>query len=147
MPVEAVSLCAFKIRCNVLAGALPALTKLHNAYFHMPTSPTRKLSKMFLPEAITKRHSPYCPVVSLEEVLTATNYLHPSALLGEGATGVVYEGRLESCTPVAVKVCLENDGADLDRETRIQSLYRHPHIVSVLGFGSAIITRKDKGAK
>ena len=120
-----------------------APTKLHKVNSTM----THKPSMKFLPEAITKRHSPYCPVVSLEEVFTATNYLHPSGLLGEGATGVVYEGRLESCTPVAVKFCIENDGADLDREIRIQSLYRHPHIVCVLGFGSAIITPKHKGAK
>ncbi|KAH0488585.1 MAG: hypothetical protein KVP17_001011 [Porospora cf. gigantea B] len=81
--------------------------------------------------------------MGLNEIFAATNDMNPSCKLGEGASGVVFRGRLMCGTEVAIKAVLERQGGSLDGEIRTQSLYRHPHIVSLLGFGAAVIKAGD----
>ena len=112
----------------------------------VPVVPTpAAVTEECLLRVVVQRHSVYCPVMGLDEIFAATNDMSPSCKLGEGASGVVFRGRLRCGSEVAIKAVLEKQGGSLDGEIRTQSLYRHPHIVSLLGFGAAVIKAGEVG--
>ncbi|PKI39834.1 probable inactive leucine-rich repeat receptor-like protein kinase At3g03770 isoform X2 [Punica granatum] len=91
----------------------------------------------FIAEAakVGTQGSPAHRLFPLEELRDATNYFHPSTLMGEGSTGKLYKGRLESGTHVtirslALKRCsIHNLRLRLDWLSKLQ----HPHLVGLLG--------------
>eukprot|EP01054_Gregarina_sp_Poly1_P010397 Gregarina_sp_Poly_1__10396@NODE_746_length_6478_cov_51_732491_g556_i0_p1_GENE_NODE_746_length_6478_cov_51_732491_g556_i0NODE_746_length_6478_cov_51_732491_g556_i0_p1_ORF_typecomplete_len908_score97_34Pkinase_Tyr/PF07714_17/6_3e53Pkinase/PF00069_25/3_3e47Kinaselike/PF14531_6/1_2e06Pkinase_fungal/PF17667_1/5_5e06Kdo/PF06293_14/0_035Seadorna_VP7/PF07387_11/0_16_NODE_746_length_6478_cov_51_732491_g556_i032726 len=89
-----------------------------------------------------KIHSPpmalsdICYRFSIEEIQIATNNFSNGAKLGEGANGKVYRGVLSSGTECAVKVmvCKDDHSGGFEEEIRFLSMFRHPNLVTLLGF-------------
>eukprot|EP00917_Polyrhabdina_sp_WS-2016_P016282 GHVP01035267.1.p1 GENE.GHVP01035267.1~~GHVP01035267.1.p1 ORF type:complete len:684 (+),score=89.55 GHVP01035267.1:3-2054(+) len=72
------------------------------------------------------------PYAAIKE---ATENFADSQKLGHGANGKVYKGVLKSGTEIAVKV-MEKDSsnAGFEKEIEVLSKFRHPHLVTLLGF-------------
>ncbi|KAL4376812.1 hypothetical protein GQ457_02G012330 [Hibiscus cannabinus] len=80
--------------------------------------------------------APVCRLFSMEELEEATNNFDSSMFMGEGSTGKLYKGRLESGTLVAIrsltllkKHSIQNLKVKLDFLSKIH----HPHLVGLLG--------------
>merc|ERR1712232_1474114 len=73
---------------------------------------------------------------SYEDLRNGTQNFSESRRLGKGAAGAVYKGVLRGGTEVAVKV-LENNAEVLgfEDEVRVLSRFRHPNLVTLLGWG------------
>ncbi|CAA0806932.1 Leucine-rich repeat protein kinase family protein [Striga hermonthica] len=73
---------------------------------------------------------------SLDELKAATNDFDKLALMGEGSTGKIYKGRLESGAQVAVR-CLTVSRKYTIRNLKLRldllAKLRHPHLVCLLG--------------
>lgn len=80
--------------------------------------------------------SDICYRFSIEEIQTATRNFSNSSKLGEGANGKVYRGVLPSGTECAVKVmmCKDDHSGGFEEEIRFLSMFRHPNLVTLLGF-------------
>ncbi|CAI7914401.1 unnamed protein product [Closterium sp. NIES-53] len=76
-----------------------------------------------------------CRMFSLEQIVRATNNFSNAKLLGRGAFGQVYKGRLLGCN-MAIKR-LEGGGwqgpSEYSMEVDVLSRMRHPHIVLLMG--------------
>ncbi|KAH7422809.1 hypothetical protein KP509_12G026700 [Ceratopteris richardii] len=74
---------------------------------------------------------------TLRDLQIATNGFSKSNVLGEGGYGIVYKGRLENGTMVAVKSLLNNMG-QAEREFRVEveaiGRVRHKNLVRFLGY-------------
>lgn len=92
--------------------------------------------------------SPQLRAISLEysyaELATATQNWHPSRKLGTGCYGAVFRGELKDGSEVAIKAidlgALMDKGeypedAGFDDEVQMLSKFRHPHLVTLLGWG------------
>jgi len=92
--------------------------------------------------------------ISLEyqhaELAAATNNFHSSRRLGSGCYGAVYRGELKDGSEVAIKAidlgilmgkgeCPEDAG--FDEEVQMLSKFRHPHLVTLLGWGQQGLNR------
>lgn len=74
----------------------------------------------------------------------ATGGFSKECHLGAGAAGAVYKGTLRSGTEVAIKVLLVNGGLNgFEDEVRVLSRFRHPNLVTLLGWGQSI-NEKEK---
>ncbi|CBZ54274.1 putative Tyrosine kinase-like (TKL) protein [Neospora caninum Liverpool] len=69
---------------------------------------------------------------SYEELYGATAGF--SVILGQGAYGNVYEGVLRDGVAVAVKWLHKPKEAGFEKEVKVLSKFRHPHLVILLGF-------------
>eukprot|EP01053_Blabericola_migrator_P002689 Blabericola_migrator_1__2688@NODE_1762_length_3826_cov_71_386273_g738_i1_p1_GENE_NODE_1762_length_3826_cov_71_386273_g738_i1NODE_1762_length_3826_cov_71_386273_g738_i1_p1_ORF_typecomplete_len922_score110_81Pkinase_Tyr/PF07714_17/9e58Pkinase/PF00069_25/9_8e52Kinaselike/PF14531_6/2e09Pkinase_fungal/PF17667_1/2_1e06Kdo/PF06293_14/0_02Seadorna_VP7/PF07387_11/0_043SDA1/PF05285_12/7_1_NODE_1762_length_3826_cov_71_386273_g738_i16033368 len=80
--------------------------------------------------------SDICYRFTMEEIQAATNNFSNSSKLGEGANGKVYRGVLSSGTECAVKVmvCKDDHSGGFEEEIRFLSMFRHPNLVTLLGF-------------
>ncbi|XP_031495188.1 probable inactive leucine-rich repeat receptor-like protein kinase At3g03770 isoform X1 [Nymphaea colorata] len=88
---------------------------------------TMKLGALALP--------PY-RTFALEELEEATNNFEPSCLMGEGALGPIYRGRLRNGSMVAircVKVKKKQNAHNFTNLVELVSKLRHHHLVSALG--------------
>jgi serine/threonine protein kinase len=82
-------------------------------------------------------------IQQLREQLTQRNMLFPkhhvqlSRIIGEGESGLVYRGYINSGQPVAIKVgkilASENDKEKLLREVSIMLPLNHPNVMSLIG--------------
>lgn len=70
------------------------------------------------------------------------NYLHAATdgfshrnIIGSGTFGAVYRGLLDDQTEVAIKLISNPNSSGFDEEVRILSKYRHPNLITLLGFG------------
>lgn len=70
------------------------------------------------------------------ELSHATGGFSPQNRLGAGAAGAVYRGVLRGGTEVAVKV-LTGVSSGFEEEVRVLSRFRHPNVVTLLGWGVA----------
>lgn len=92
--------------------------------------------------------------ISLEyqhtELASATSNFHQSRRLGSGCYGAVYRGELKDGSEVAIKAidlgilvgkgeCPEDAG--FDEEVQMLSKFRHPHLVTLLGWGQQGLNR------
>eukprot|EP00930_Biecheleria_cincta_P034726 TRINITY_DN23963_c0_g1_i1.p1 TRINITY_DN23963_c0_g1~~TRINITY_DN23963_c0_g1_i1.p1 ORF type:complete len:1164 (-),score=179.13 TRINITY_DN23963_c0_g1_i1:93-3584(-) len=92
--------------------------------------------------------------ISLEyqhsELAAATSNFHPSRRLGSGCYGAVFRGELKDGSEVAIKAidlgilvgkgeCPEDAG--FDEEVQMLSKFRHPHLVTLLGWGQQGLNR------
>eukprot|EP01056_Protomagalhaensia_sp_Gyna25_P004927 Protomagalhaensia_sp_Gyna_25__4926@NODE_529_length_3205_cov_58_940303_g413_i0_p1_GENE_NODE_529_length_3205_cov_58_940303_g413_i0NODE_529_length_3205_cov_58_940303_g413_i0_p1_ORF_typecomplete_len685_score126_41Pkinase_Tyr/PF07714_17/6_8e60Pkinase/PF00069_25/2_5e03Pkinase/PF00069_25/8_6e53Kinaselike/PF14531_6/1_6e08Pkinase_fungal/PF17667_1/3_2e06Kdo/PF06293_14/0_025Seadorna_VP7/PF07387_11/0_034WaaY/PF06176_11/4_1_NODE_529_length_3205_cov_58_940303_g413_i07112765 len=80
--------------------------------------------------------SDICYRFTIEEIQQATNNFSNQSKLGEGANGKVYRGVLSSGTECAVKVmvCKDDHSGGFEEEIRFLSMFRHPNLVTLLGF-------------
>merc|ERR1719217_899979 len=75
-----------------------------------------------------------------EEVLKATHNFHPSKQLGKGNYGAVYKGEMDDGSEVAIKLIdlqklgAQADGAGFEDEVTVLSKFRHPNLVTLLGW-------------
>jgi serine/threonine protein kinase len=73
---------------------------------------------------------------SHEDIIEGTANFSPNRKLGAGAAGAVYKGSLRGGTEVAVKVLRDNgDLVGFEDEVRVLSRFRHPNLVTLLGWG------------
>eukprot|EP00930_Biecheleria_cincta_P030554 TRINITY_DN21164_c0_g1_i1.p1 TRINITY_DN21164_c0_g1~~TRINITY_DN21164_c0_g1_i1.p1 ORF type:complete len:680 (-),score=120.72 TRINITY_DN21164_c0_g1_i1:12-2051(-) len=76
---------------------------------------------------------------SEEDLVLATNQFAPDRLLGRGSHGSVYRGRLRDGYEVAVKVLAVKHGytdvSGFADEIVVLSRYRHPNLVTLMGYG------------
>lgn len=80
--------------------------------------------------------------ISLEyqqaELIAATDNWHPSQKLGAGCCGAVFRGELKDGTEVAIKVielkAAATDEAGFEEEVLMLSKFRHPNLVTLLGW-------------
>lgn len=73
---------------------------------------------------------------SYEDLKNGTQDFNEGRRLGAGAAGAVYKGTLRGGTEVAVKVLKNNcDLAGFEDEVRVLSRFRHPNLVTLLGWG------------
>lgn len=71
-----------------------------------------------------------------EDLASATNGFHADNRLGAGGVGAVYKGKLRGATEVAIKVLADMGGVEgFEDEVRVLSRFRHPHLVTLMGFG------------
>lgn len=71
-----------------------------------------------------------------EDLASATNGFSPENRLGAGGVGAVYKGKLRGVTEVAIKVLADMGGVEgFEDEVRVLSRFRHPHLVTLMGFG------------
>lgn len=71
-----------------------------------------------------------------EDIRHGTQNFSPNRKLGAGAAGAVYKGSLRGGTEVAVKVLKDNgDLVGFEDEVRVLSRFRHPNLVTLLGWG------------
>jgi len=99
---------------------------------------------------LTRRHavSPQLKAISLEyshaDLAAATSNFHNSKRLGAGCYGAVYRGEMKDGSDVAIKAidlsilmgkgeCPQDAG--FDEEVQLLSKFRHPHLVTLLGWG------------
>mmetsp|Transcript_8894 Transcript_8894/g.20913 ORF Transcript_8894/g.20913 Transcript_8894/m.20913 type:complete len:1062 (-) Transcript_8894:329-3514(-) len=102
----------------------------------------------------TSQVSAQLRAISLEythaELTTATLGWHPSRKLGAGCYGAVYRGELKDGSEVAIKAidlgvlmgkgeCPEDAG--FDEEVQMLSKFRHPNLVTLLGWGQQGLSR------
>ena len=71
---------------------------------------------------------------SFEDMAAATDGFDSGNLLADGSFGRVYKGRLKDGTEVAVKVVEESEHCGFEEEVRVLSRFRHPNLVSLMGF-------------
>lgn len=71
------------------------------------------------------------------ELAAATNGFSSRNQLGSGAAGAVYRGCLRGGTEVAVKVLSGGGNTGFEEEVRVLSRFRHPNVVTLLGWGVA----------
>lgn len=93
---------------------------------------TESLSVRMRPEVETA-----CHLFPPHEVLQAIDGCAPHRVLGQGANGQVFHGKLKCGTNVAVKIMTVKAGSDnssFESEREILSEYRHPNIVCLLGY-------------
>jgi len=82
--------------------------------------------------------------ISLEykeaELVSATNSFDPSRRLGSGNYGCVYRGTLKDGHEVAIKVIEvdEDDTSGFADEVLVLSKFRHPNLVTLMGWGSGL---------
>jgi serine/threonine protein kinase len=92
------------------------------------------------PSPSTQRHecdsdiSVFCKEFEYGELNTATNGFSQSNVIGSGTFGAVYRGILSDLTEVAVKLISNPTASGFDEEIRILSKYRHPNLITLLGF-------------
>ncbi|XP_051148067.1 probable inactive leucine-rich repeat receptor-like protein kinase At3g03770 [Andrographis paniculata] len=90
----------------------------------------------FISDAAKLAASPPHRLFSLDELNAATGSFDELALMGEGSTGKMYKGRLESGARVVVR-CLTVSRRYTIRNLRLRldllSKLRHPHLVCLLG--------------
>jgi len=71
-----------------------------------------------------------------EDLASATNGFSADNRLGAGGVGAVYKGKLRGVTEVAIKVLADMGGVEgFEDEVRVLSRFRHPHLVTLMGFG------------
>merc|ERR1712217_758395 len=71
-----------------------------------------------------------------EDLAVATGDFAKHNMLGSGGAGTVYRGKLRGGTEVAVKVLADRGGLEgFEDEVRVLSQFRHPNVVTLLGFG------------
>lgn len=71
-----------------------------------------------------------------EDLAAATNGFAKEHRLGAGGVGAVYQGKLRNVTEVAIKVLADMGGVEgFEDEVRVLSRFRHPHLVTLMGFG------------
>ncbi|CAJ1427022.1 unnamed protein product [Effrenium voratum] len=71
-----------------------------------------------------------------EDLAAATDHFSPEHRLGAGGVGAVYRGKLRGATEVAIKVLADMGGVEgFEDEVRVLSRFRHPHLVTLMGFG------------
>ncbi|CAJ1334937.1 unnamed protein product [Effrenium voratum] len=71
-----------------------------------------------------------------EDLAAATDHFSPEQRLGAGGVGAVYRGKLRGATEVAIKVLADMGGVEgFEDEVRVLSRFRHPHLVTLMGFG------------
>lgn len=102
----------------------------------------------------TSQVSAQLRAISLEyshsELATATLGWHPSRKLGAGCYGAVYRGEMKDGSEVAIKAidlgalmgkgeCPEDAG--FDEEVQMLSKFRHPNLVTLLGWGQQGLSR------
>ncbi|CAK8999522.1 LEAF RUST 10 DISEASE-RESISTANCE LOCUS RECEPTOR-LIKE PROTEIN KINASE-like 1.2 (Probable receptor-like serine/threonine-protein kinase LRK10L-1.2) [Durusdinium trenchii] len=82
--------------------------------------------------------------ISLEykeaELVSATSNFDPSRRLGSGNYGCVYRGTLKDGHEVAIKVIEvdEEDTSGFADEVLVLSKFRHPNLVTLMGWGSGL---------
>ncbi|KAG0617726.1 hypothetical protein M758_4G010300 [Ceratodon purpureus] len=84
-----------------------------------------------------------CRQFSYQELDAATNSFHQNALLGAGATGFVFQGKLDDGTTVAVKqLDTRNSGMLINdefwNEVKVRGAIQHPNVVTLRGFFKGI---------
>lgn len=84
-----------------------------------------------------------CRQFSYQELDAATTGFHPNALLGNGATGFVYQGKLDDGSKVAVKqLDTRNSGMLINEEfwneVKVRGAIQHPNVVALRGFCKGI---------
>jgi len=67
-------------------------------------------------------------------LVAATQNFADSCKLGAGSYGAVYKGSLQDTTEVAVKVMNVPDEAGFEDEVKVLSKFRHPNLVTLMGF-------------
>merc|ERR1719362_2348807 len=74
---------------------------------------------------------------SYADLEAATNSFSYANKLGSGAVGSVYRGYLRAGTEVAVKELAASPGkfSGFEDELRVLSRFRHPNLVTLLGWG------------
>mmetsp|Transcript_1494 Transcript_1494/g.4089 ORF Transcript_1494/g.4089 Transcript_1494/m.4089 type:complete len:444 (-) Transcript_1494:333-1664(-) len=78
--------------------------------------------------------------ISLEypykDLVAATGNFDAEHRLGAGGAGAVYKGVLRGGTEVAIKSMMDMGGFEgFEEEVRVLSRFRHPNVVTLLGFG------------
>lgn len=83
---------------------------------------------------------------SYEDLVAATDGFLPEHRIGSGAAGHVYRGSLRGGTEVAIKVLAAGpEGLNgFEEELRVLSCFRHPNLVTLLGWGQHV---EDFGTK
>ncbi|CAK0834361.1 unnamed protein product [Prorocentrum cordatum] len=69
-----------------------------------------------------------------QELLAATRHRADEGRLGSGAYGAVFRGELRGGTQVAVKFLGAEAESGFEEEVRVLSRFRHPNLVTLLGF-------------
>ncbi|MQL75684.1 hypothetical protein Taro_008059 [Colocasia esculenta] len=90
----------------------------------------------FLQEYISSQPSNTFRIFSEEELANATNNFQEDQVIGRGGHGIVYKGKLENNTEVAIKkskMVDERQRKEFARETAILSQINHVNIVKLLG--------------
>ncbi|KAK8673450.1 hypothetical protein V6N13_111785 [Hibiscus sabdariffa] len=80
--------------------------------------------------------APVCRLFSMEELEEATNNFDSSMFMGEGSTGKLYKGRLESGNLVAIRsltLLKKHSNQNLKVKLDFLSKIHHPHLVGLLG--------------
>mmetsp|Transcript_6344 Transcript_6344/g.15358 ORF Transcript_6344/g.15358 Transcript_6344/m.15358 type:complete len:814 (+) Transcript_6344:94-2535(+) len=72
--------------------------------------------------------------IPYNHLVAATQNFSDSCKLGAGSYGAVYKGLLQDTTEVAVKVMNVPDEAGFEDEVRVLSKFRHPNLVTLMGF-------------
>jgi len=69
-----------------------------------------------------------------DELRQATQNFDVSNLLGSGACGNVYSGKMKDGTLVAIKLLKAPEKTGFDEEVQVLSRFRHPNLVILMGF-------------
>mmetsp|Transcript_889 Transcript_889/g.2047 ORF Transcript_889/g.2047 Transcript_889/m.2047 type:complete len:729 (-) Transcript_889:64-2250(-) len=71
---------------------------------------------------------------SEDELRQATQEFNAENLLGSGACGSVYKGKMKDGTLVAIKVLKNAEQTGFEEEVSVLSRFRHPNLVILMGF-------------
>lgn len=107
------------------------------AHFWQNRSPLRA------PDVEATPQRSVCKQFTHQELHTATNSFHHNCLLGAGTTGIVYRGKLDDGTNVAVKqLDTRNSGMLINdefwNEVKVRGAIRHPNVVTLRGFSKGL---------
>lgn len=117
-------------RLELLRISSNALTQLPEWLFTLPRLAWLAYAGNRLPEGYT-RPGVFTPPAHIE-----WQRLEVEGILGEGASGVIHQARLDGLVPVAVKLykgALTSDGSPLDEMDACVAAGEHPQLLPILG--------------